>query len=107
MPSYSPGILVSNAGYTMAWNTKAKVAVLSILYHSGMPRLKGVFKSDGRYCIAMKRMPGVTISAYVDEFVHTHDESGELERLLRRLSIDILRALGYLHARDIVHLDVK
>nr|CDJ86920.1 Src homology-3 and Immunoglobulin I-set and Fibronectin and Serine threonine protein kinase-related domain containing protein [Haemonchus contortus] len=83
------------------------VAVLSVLHHSSMPRLKGVFTSDGRYCIAMKKMPGVGISAYVDEFVHMHDESGELERLLRRLSGDILGALSYLHARDIVHLDVK
>ncbi|PIO63668.1 immunoglobulin I-set domain protein [Teladorsagia circumcincta] len=92
---------VSNA------DVEREVAVLSILHHSSLPRLKGLFKSDGRYCIAMKRMPGVTISAYVDEFVHTHDESGELERLLRRLSTDVLHALVYLHARDIVHLDVK
>ncbi|PIO60349.1 hypothetical protein TELCIR_18156, partial [Teladorsagia circumcincta] len=92
---------VSNA------DVEREVAVLSILHHSSLPRLKGLFKSDGRYCIAMKRMLGVTISAYVDDFVHTHDESGELERLLRRLSTDVLHALAYLHARDIVHLDVK
>ncbi|KAK5967598.1 hypothetical protein GCK32_005965 [Trichostrongylus colubriformis] len=84
-----------------------EVAVLSVLHHSSLPRLKGVFTSDDRYCIAMKRMPGVVISTYVDEFVHIHDESGELERLLRHLSTDILGALGYLHARNIVHLDVK
>lgn len=52
-------------------------------------------------------MPGETISSYVDEFVQIHDETGQLERLLRHLSIDVLNALSYLHNRGIVHLDVK
>lgn len=88
-------------------DVEREVAVLSILHHSNMPRLKGVFTSEGHYFIAMKRMPGETISSYVDEFVQIHDETGQLERLLRHLSIDVLNALSYLHNRGIVHLDVK
>ncbi|ETN83910.1 kinase domain protein, partial [Necator americanus] len=83
-----------------------EVAILSMLHHTNMPRFKGVFLLDGQYCIAMKKMAGVPISVFVDEFVHSV-EGGQLEKLMQHLSTDILSALSYLHTRSIAHLDVK
>ncbi|EYC34323.1 hypothetical protein Y032_0001g359 [Ancylostoma ceylanicum] len=88
-------------------DAEREVAILSTLHHANMPRLKGIFVLDNRYCIAMKRMVGVPISIFVEEFVHGREEGGHLEKLMQHLSTDILSALSYLHTRNIAHLDVK
>ncbi|VDM67588.1 unnamed protein product [Strongylus vulgaris] len=72
-----------------------------MLHHTNMPRLKGIFVLGNQYCIAMKRMTGVPISVYVDEFEHGNGEDGPLEALMQRLSADILSAISYLHTRSI------
>ncbi|KAJ1366027.1 hypothetical protein KIN20_026539 [Parelaphostrongylus tenuis] len=52
-------------------------------------------------------MPGVPITNFMDEFTRNTDDDKKLEEVLKHLSIDILSALSYLHARNIVHLDVN
>ncbi|KJH51603.1 kinase domain protein [Dictyocaulus viviparus] len=84
-----------------------EVEILSTLHHPLMPRFKGVFTTDDHYCIAMKRIPGIPIVAFMDNFARTNDDDKKFEETLKRLSIDILSALSYLHARNIVHLDVN
>ncbi|KAE9420588.1 hypothetical protein Angca_003901, partial [Angiostrongylus cantonensis] len=88
-------------------DVEREATILSTLHHSSMPRFKGVFTYNGCYCIAMKRMPGASITTFVDEFTCKTDSDGKFEEMLKHLSIDILSALSYLHARNIVHLDVN
>ncbi|KDO32188.1 CAMK/CAMK1 protein kinase [Saprolegnia parasitica CBS 223.65] len=76
--------------------------LLKRMYHPGILRCRGFYKEPTTYVLVMEELTGGDI------FAKLHESKEKLtERDICRLVKLLLEALAYMHARDVVHRDLK
>ncbi|XP_069750179.1 serine/threonine-protein kinase D3-like isoform X2 [Narcine bancroftii] len=76
--------------------------ILQELQHPGVVNLDAVFKDPDRVFVVMEKLRGDML-----EMILSSERSRLPERLARFLTTQILKALHYLHSKNIVHCDLK
>uniref|UniRef100_A0A8D0GXD3 Protein kinase domain-containing protein n=1 Tax=Sphenodon punctatus TaxID=8508 RepID=A0A8D0GXD3_SPHPU len=79
-----------------------EASILQSLRWPSVVYLEGVFETPARVFVVMERLHGDML-----EFILASERSRLPERLAKFLTTQILAALCYLHARNIVHCDLK
>ncbi|CAJ0922215.1 unnamed protein product, partial [Mesorhabditis belari] len=81
---------------------RSEVAILQTISHSGIVRLESMFETKDKIFVVMEKMNGDMLEMILSQAVGRLDE-----RVTRFLSLQILSALRYLHAKGIAHCDLK
>uniref|UniRef100_A0A1I7WT91 Protein kinase domain-containing protein n=1 Tax=Heterorhabditis bacteriophora TaxID=37862 RepID=A0A1I7WT91_HETBA len=89
-----------------------EVTILSEMNHSNLPRYKGTFISEKGLIVVMKQACGLPVIDFINRLSKSPDTIKDKftvpsEDLLRRLSREIIFAVEYLHAKNIMHLDIR
>lgn len=75
--------------------------ILSSLSHPGIVRFSGIEEVDGLgLCIIMEWIEGPTLEEVLKQGVFSRDDR-------RRLMLEIVEAVAYLHSKGVVHRDLK
>ncbi|XP_047994235.1 serine/threonine-protein kinase D1 isoform X2 [Leguminivora glycinivorella] len=81
---------------------KNEVAILQNLSHPGVVNLERMFETPERIFVVMEKLRGDML-----EMILSHEKGRLTERITKYLVAQILVALKHLHAKNIVHCDLK
>ncbi|KAI8424698.1 hypothetical protein MSG28_006653 [Choristoneura fumiferana] len=81
---------------------KNEVAILQNLSHPGVVNLERMFETPERIFVVMEKLRGDML-----EMILSHEKGRLTERTTKYLVAQILVALKHLHAKNIVHCDLK
>ena len=78
-----------------------EISILTKAHHPNVTRILGVYEDSNNYCIVQEFMVGGDLGK------HIRLEQRLSEKQVARVITQVLRALQYLHHRNIVHRDLK
>ncbi|CAD8152638.1 unnamed protein product [Paramecium octaurelia] len=77
---------------------RQEALMLQTLFHKNIIQILGFFETQQKFYIVMNQVDGVTLEEYIPKL-----QMHEVIPIIRQ----ILKALSYLHQKDIVHRDIK
>lgn len=82
-------------------NLRGQCEIQSSLCHPHIARLEGVYETERDLHVVMEYLDGGEL------FERVAETGGMEEEAVAKLTVQLLRSIGYLHARGVVHRDLK